>query len=163
MLEISFYLRLSGWNVKLGAFYQWWFIPNSARGSKETIAIRKTRLSITQLTYIKVDHDELGEFVPEVFHLSLLDLADLLELFSISDSIDRNTVVLDSNDMSIFPHHLSRWEDLNFNLRTLPLEFETLPSIQRGPNFLLPVFICFRNSSIGTYPTEKRLSLADQS
>ena len=108
MLKISFYLRFSGLNVKWGAFYQWCFIPNSARGSKETIAIRKTRLSITQLTYIKVDHDELGEFVPEVFHLSLLDLADLLELFSISDSIDRNTVVLDSNDMSIFPHHLSR-------------------------------------------------------
>ena len=68
----------------------------------------KSQQDFTQHTYIKVDHDELGEFVPEVFHLSLQDLADLLELFSISDSIDRNTVVLDSNDMSIFPHHLSR-------------------------------------------------------
>ena len=59
-------------------------------------------------TYIKVDHDELGEFVREVFRLSLLDLVDLLELFSISDNTDRNIVELDSNDMLIFPHHLSR-------------------------------------------------------
>lgn len=58
-------------------------------------------------TYIKVGHDELEEFVREVFLLSLPDLVGLQELFSISDNTDRNTVELDSNDMLIFPHHLS--------------------------------------------------------